>query len=478
LWCCFGVEKSSSFLLKSSNNHYHGGCVSPKNLLTVSTSLSTTTTTTTTKVMKLRYTNNNGSIGSNNHNNKCIRGTPWALQQSTSSSSSNNNNNSNSGIISKEEQLLGTSVLLTVPLAWGTYAPAVRYMYENVSPAVPGIVFSAMYYVVACVTLLSLQYFTTDATTTTISNSSTSNNNNNNNNNRVRLAGLELGGYLFIGNWLQVTGLQTVPADRAAFLVQLTTLFVPLTQAAMMKKKLPLSTWIACILAFAGVIIMTMDDSSNTNGGMMMIASNISSGDILIVFAAMAYTLHVVRLGAYTAPSSLSDSDEDDISNNAMTINNSNTNNESMSPLALAASKATTEAILSVGVVLWYCFTASQQQGEASDSQQQVVSTYVQEQLLSLSPVVGATVLWTGWITCAYTIYAQSFGQARITSPTDANLIYSTQPIFSAIFAYFLLQEQLGTNGIIGATLIGSALYMITTATPSSANDDVSDSVA
>ena len=26
----------------------------------------------------------------------------------------------------------------------------------------------------------------------------------------------------------------------------------------------------------------------------------------------------------------------------------------------------------------------------------------------------GGAILWTGWITCAYTIFAQSFGQARV----------------------------------------------------------------
>eukprot|EP00554_Chaetoceros_debilis_P006487 CAMPEP_0194078600 /NCGR_PEP_ID=MMETSP0149-20130528/4957_1 /TAXON_ID=122233 /ORGANISM="Chaetoceros debilis, Strain MM31A-1" /LENGTH=139 /DNA_ID=CAMNT_0038759897 /DNA_START=1 /DNA_END=420 /DNA_ORIENTATION=+ len=71
-----------------------------------------------------------------------------------------------------------------------------------------------------------------------------------------------------------------------------------------------------------------------------------------------------------------------------------------------------------------------------------------------------AAILWTGWVTCAYTIYAQSFGQRRIP-PTDANLIYSMQPLFSALFAYILLGETLGAFGYVGAALIGSALTIV-----------------
>ena len=70
-------------------------------------------------------------------------------------------------------------------------------------------------------------------------------------------------------------------------------------------------------------------------------------------------------------------------------------------------------------------------------------------------------VLWTGWVTCAYTIYAQSFGQ-RFVGPTDANLIYSTQPVFLALFAYALLHKSLGVQGYIGGGgMIGAALYLI-----------------
>ena len=77
----------------------------------------------------------------------------------------------------------------------------------------------------------------------------------------------------------------------------------------------------------------------------------------------------------------------------------------------------------------------------------------------SLGVSIGA-ILWTGWVTCAYTIYAQSFGQSRV-NPTDSNLIYTTQPLFSSMFAYVLLGETLGFYGFVGAAFIGTALWLV-----------------
>ena len=64
-------------------------------------------------------------------------------------------------------------------------------------------------------------------------------------------------------------------------------------------------------------------------------------------------------------------------------------------------------------------------------------------------------------VTVAYTIYAQSYGQSRVR-PATANLIYTTQPICTAIFAWFLLGESLGPAGYIGGSLIGFAVLLVT----------------
>jgi drug/metabolite transporter (DMT)-like permease len=394
-------------------------------------------------------------------------------QQHNSDDEINNNNNN------VNERSIAILVLLTVPISWGTYTPVVKYMYDKITPAVPGFVFSTGYYIVAAITLRTILLNN--------SNKLLDNNNNNysieqkigevdDNNNDLMITqrgGLELGCYLFIGNGLQVIGLQSIPADRAAFLVQLTTVMVPLFSAisAGTVYAIPLRTYVACCIAFIGVVIMGADGSSSISGGGGDDGSNISSetistaiasmqvisqGDLLCILAALAYTMHVVRLGKY-APQT--------------------------NPLELAAAKATTEALL--GIVLCSCLayigssssdlsqllglpTFVTQMGSSISEYFSFLTTEVimntggslsNEISLSLVISIGA-ILWTGWVTCAYTIYAQSYGQ-RIVGPADSNLIYTTQPLFSSLFAYLLLGETLGLYGYVGATLIGISLWLV-----------------
>ena len=141
----------------------------------------------------------------------------------------------------KHDRTIGILILLTVPLAWGTYAPVVKYMYNNMEPSMPGFIFSAGYYIVAALTLgilSSLSAADDDrdsivvvddvggrVDTTNVEEeadflakndvSTEINDNDDIISTITARGGLELGSYLFIGNGLQVVGLQTVPADRA-----------------------------------------------------------------------------------------------------------------------------------------------------------------------------------------------------------------------------------------------------------------------
>lgn len=322
-----------------------------------------------------------------------------------------------------DERSSGLLVLASVPLAWGTYSPVVKYVYE-VDPQIPGIVFSAAYYIVATILLNGLASREQDSSSSSSGEDDEF----------PYMGGLELGSYLFIANAMQVKGLETVPADRAGFLVQLTTIMVPLMQAASNRVGVPLQTWIACILAFAGVIIMGLDGQTEalTATTTLEVSSiSLSQGDLLIVAAAVLYSLHVVRLGQYATQTTA---------------------------LKLAASKATTEAILSIVVVSCLFFLGS---GDVPNFVTALSSGLDSGSvtLTTLTPAICA-VVWTGFVTCAYTIFAQSYGQARV-GPTEANLLYTIQPLFTAVFGYLLLGETLGPSGVVGAVLIASAVYTV-----------------
>lgn len=366
------------------------------------------------------------------------------------------------------QRTIGILVLLTVPICWGTYGVVVKFVYQ-LQPPVPGLLFSAAYYSVAAVTLLFLSALSSQQKhlltaenkevecPKAIDSSSFSNDYS-----ATRwdsmipvqvTGGLELGSYLILGNSLQVTGLQTVPADRAAFLVQLTTIIVPILQAIFARSLTSISTrtWIACFIAFFGVVTMELDGRFD-----MATAKSVTQpldilswipplslevGDILLVLSSVAYSFHVLRLQKYATQ---------------------------MKPLTLATSKAVVESILSVLMVLILFFLYDPTITSFSNSMSKdmvdffSVATSESNFFSSLDQtrqLVGA-VLWTGIITCAYTIYAQSFGQQRL-KPTEASLIYSSQPIFSSIFAFFFLGETLGPLGVVGGAMVAAAVAFV-----------------
>jgi drug/metabolite transporter (DMT)-like permease len=346
----------------------------------------------------------------------------------------------------RADKLLGILVLFTVPLSWGTYVPVVRYLYA-IQPPVPGFLFSACYYALASVTTLSLAFWQSrkekaDGAETKETKPFP-----------IR-GGIELGSYLFIANCFQVIGLQTVESDRAGFLVQLTTVFVPFVEALFAGNlaTVPGRTWAACVFAFIGLFVMGLDRQvvSDPLSAFVTALSSFTRGDALIIGAAVLYTLHVVRLGAYA---------------------------KETTPMNLAASKATAETIFSV-LLVGGLASLSSVLGEgsgllgfASSTGKEIIHFVVAFKagltngsltLSILLPAIGA-VFWTGWITCAYTIYAQSFGQSRV-SPTSANLIYTFQPIFTALFGWLLLGETMGASGFVGGAIVASSVYMVASA--------------
>jgi drug/metabolite transporter (DMT)-like permease len=382
-------------------------------------------------------------------------------------------------IAAAAERQKGLLVLLTVPFCWGTFEPAVRYVYA-MDPPINSFVFSLAYYAVASVSLLIAASLATRPSPPPSPQDIIDNDDDDDDDDEESIfgwpiqlqGGLELGTYLFVGNALQVLGLKTVPADRAAFLLQLTTLFVPVLDAVFQRsiKAVSTRTWIACVVALAGVSVMGLDDGGIGGGGdsdsvsvnvssewlspqrFMDVFSHVSSGDALIVAAALAYSFHCLRLGGYA---------------------------KQMSAVQLAASKASVEtflaALLVVGLVLFSQNTATDSSsGQAAseglavflESSGQDITTFLGSlgDYLSLPSSVWipavAAILWTGWVTVAYTIYAQSYGQRRV-QPVTANLIYTFQPVCTAIIAWALLGESLGPAGYFGGALIGSAALIV-----------------
>ena len=365
----------------------------------------------------------------------------------------------------------GLWVLLTVPFAWGTFEPAVRYVY-NIQPDVPPFVFQFVYYLIAASSLAmvsSLSVWTslgsTQPTATSeaeaketrsFSNDITPTGVSPNNSLLSLQGGLELGTYLFLGNGMQVIGLKTIPSDRAAFLLQLTTIFVPLVQTLLARNLsiLPARTWLACFMALAGVALIGLDDAGGGTAAendlfLGLDAISFSTGDIYIILAALFYTFHCLRLDAYA---------------------------KQTNAIQLALAKASTEMSLCGVVILASLLAANVVPHTPGDSSLWNLAEASGKNILAYKDalwndfedpniltdqwgLLAAATAWIGLVTVAYTIAAQSYGQARVP-PATANLIYTIQPLFTAIIAFLVLAETIGPAGYAGGLLIGSAVVL------------------
>jgi uncharacterized membrane protein len=178
-----------------------------------------------------------------------------------------------------------------------------------------------------------------------------------------------------------------------------------------------------------------------------------SQGDFCIVMAALFYTFHCLRLETFA---------------------------KRTPALQLALAKASTEMAWCGVVVLGSLVAATSTDAlmknsfvdmaiSSGQNVQQYIESFqrtLQDSTVSYDTwiVLGGATTWIGLVTVGYTIAAQSYGQARVP-PATANLIYTIQPLFTALIAFVTLGETLGLPGYIGAMLIAAAVTIVTQGT-------------
>lgn len=241
---------------------------------------------------------------------------------------------------------------------------------------------------------------------------------------RFLTAGLELGALMFCANLAQIAGLRYTGASRAAFLNQLSTVFVPLAAAAFGLEALSTSVILGAACALAGVALLTFGGSTTAAAGAAAAAAGglPRLGDALEILAAVFTTLYVLRVSRHARA----------------------TKGKSG---PLVAVKVVTQAILSVlwlgGRRLW--------SGGAASATAVAVSAVPWTPLAVLMNV--GLVLWAGAVVSASTSWMQTKGQAAVPA-SEAAILYAAQPLWAAIIATLLLGETLGVSGMFGAGMI------------------------
>ena len=244
-------------------------------------------------------------------------------------------------------------------------------------------------------------------------------------------AGLELGLWKFLGTTANIAGLSLTTANHGAFLIQLTTLIVPVVQG-LMGVPIAKRTQFSVILALAGVFLFTQDGGCVATASSLM-ASTTSTGDALCVVAAAFYATYDLRLFQY---------------------------GKTVAPRQLITGKIATQSFLSM-LLLVLCG------GQETMDYFAAASSSSFEQLEVILPCI----LWSGIAVNAVAPFLQVGGQQAV-GPTRCQTIYASQPLWAAAMSFAFLGETVGVQGMTGGLAFLAALFLAATAPPSEVATD------
>ncbi|MFA7227607.1 MAG: DMT family transporter [Melioribacteraceae bacterium] len=221
------------------------------------------------------------------------------------------------------------------------------------------------------------------------------------------LPGMFLGLFLFLGFFTQTIGLRFTSATKSGFLTGSLVVMVPIFQMIIEKKLPGRGAIIGTMLVFLGILFLSSGGSSIASL-LGELGANFNFGDGMTLLCAVFFALHVVYMDVISSK------------NHFWTL--------LITQLSTVSILSFISAFVSSGV--------------------SIESLHV-----SLTKYLLFGLLYTSLLATLFNIGLQTKFQ-KIVSPTKAGIIYSFEPIFAALFAFFLLNEKISNFGIVGSILI------------------------
>ncbi|KNZ71072.1 hypothetical protein Tfer_0147 [Thermincola ferriacetica] len=206
--------------------------------------------------------------------------------------------------------------------------------------------------------------------------------------------GILIGLALFAGYSFQTFGLQYTTASNAGFITGLSVVIVPVTVTFIQKKPPGIISALGIISATVGLGLLTINATLTFN-----------YGDLLVLFCAFSYALHILLVGKYSP-------DHD----------------------------AFILATVQIGTVALASFVAALIKETAPTAE-------------AFNAQVWRAILITAVFATALAFFVQTWTQ-KYTSPTHTAIIFTMEPVFAAIFAYFIGGESFTLRQGIGAVFI------------------------
>ena len=203
-----------------------------------------------------------------------------------------------------------------------------------------------------------------------------------------------IGVFLFLGYTFQTVGIKYTSATKAGFITGLSVVLVPIISLFFMKEKVSRNSIIGAFLALIGLWFLNYTNSFSFN-----------FGDFLVLLCAFSFAMHITSVGLYS---------------------------KKLDYVLLVIVQLATVSILSLFLAVIFERPALN---------------------LSYSFNVWWGIMFMGVFATAFAFYMQNRFQ-RYSTATKTAIIFSGEPIFAAVFAYFLLGEKVGLIAWAGGLLI------------------------
>lgn len=208
------------------------------------------------------------------------------------------------------------------------------------------------------------------------------------------LKGGAIGLMLFAGYAFQTFGLKYTSASNTGFITGLSVVIVPVVLTVVTKKPPSLIPLLGIVSAAAGLGMLTISESLTFN-----------YGDILVFFCAVSYAFHILLVGKFSP-------DNDTFILSTVQI-------------------ATVAAASYIAALL-----------------KETAPTAA-----SFDSEVWQAILITAVLATALAFFMQTWTQ-KYTSPTHTAIIFTTEPVFAAVFAYLIGGESFTIRQGVGAVFI------------------------
>ena len=272
-----------------------------------------------------------------------------------------------------------TVVLVGITAVWGSTFFLVKDVVRELSPAD----FLAVRFVLAAVAMTAVFWRPLRALTR-----------------HQVLVGAGLGGVYAVAQLLQTVGLAHTEASRSGFITGTYVVMTPLLSAALLRDRVPRSTWAAVGLSALGLAALSL------RGGA---ASGLGFGEAVTLASAGVYALQIIGLGRWSY-----------------------------------ASAAAGLSAMQMIVIAAVCVVAAVPGGIDLP-----VGTGAWTSVLYMALVAGALAIW-----------GQTWAQSHLTA-TRAAVVMTLEPVFAAGFAVALGGEVLTARMLLGGALVLAAMYVV-----------------